>query len=88
MTEADRLVVSESIDTPTHGVRLVAVSNHHSDDWPIDLPISPSVLCLRNEAVHVAVGLRLGFDLCSPDKCRRGDMVGPHTTMVMFANSL
>ena len=33
-------------------------------------------LALDNESVRVAVGLRLGLDLCRPHCCHCGDMVG------------
>ena len=44
--------------------RLVAVSAAHSGDWLHALPISACGLSLDDEAMRVAVGLRLGVNLC------------------------
>jgi len=39
------------------------------------LPIAACGLALDNEAVRVAVGLRLGLALCTPHRCQCGDLV-------------
>ena len=39
------------------------------------LPIASCGLKLDDEAVRVAVGLRLGLDLCVPHECHCGSMV-------------
>jgi len=49
--------------------RLLAVSASHSGDWLNALPISSCGLRLDDEAVRVAIGLRLGTSLCEPHTC-------------------
>ena len=52
--------------------RLDAVASPHSADWLSAMPIAACGLVLDNEAVRVAIGLRLGLDLCSPHVCHCG----------------
>src|SRR6201996_364750 len=66
---------------PTSRARLLAVSAEHSGDWLNALPVSSCGLRLSDEAVRVAVGLRLGATLCSPHQCPCGsevDSLGTH----------
>ena len=61
--------------------RLLAVSAEHSSDWLSALPISSCGLRLSDEAIRVAVGLRLGAKLCLPHQCPCGaavDSFGTH----------
>jgi hypothetical protein len=51
---------------PYHHARLLAAAAIHSGDWLHALPISACGLRLNDEAVRVAVGLRLGTDICQP----------------------
>ena len=60
--------------------RLLAVSAPHSGDWLHALPISSYGLRLDDEAVRVAVGLRLGAKLCEPHQCPCGAKVDPEGT--------
>ena len=55
--------------------RLLAVSASHSGDWLHALPISSCGLRLDDEAVRVAVGLRLGSNLCAQHVCPCGAVV-------------
>jgi len=64
-------------DNPVDQARLTAICSPHSGDWLAALPIPSCGLTLDNEAVRIAVGLRLGLDLCRPHTCRCGDLVGP-----------
>jgi len=50
-------------------------SSQHSGDWLFALPIASCGLKLDDEAVRVAVRLRLGLDLCVPRECHCGSMV-------------
>ena len=50
-------------------VRLLAVAAPHSGDWLKALPMSSCGLRLDDEAIRVAVGLRLGARLCLPHTC-------------------
>ena len=47
----------------------------HSGDWLLALPIASCGLRLDDEAVRVAVGLRLGLNLCVPHNCPCGALV-------------
>ena len=61
--------------------RIMAASSEHSSDWLNALPISSCGLRLSDEAVRVAVGLRLGTPLCIPHQCPYGaqvDSMGTH----------
>jgi hypothetical protein len=61
--------------------RLLAVSAPHSGDWLNALPISSCGLRLDDEAVRVAIGLRLGTSLCEPHICICGaavNVLGTH----------
>ena len=55
--------------------RLLAVAAPHAGDWLNALPISVCGLRLDNEAIRVAVGLRLGLKLCAPHACPCGAAV-------------
>ena len=55
--------------------RLLAASTAHCGDWLHALPISSCGLRLDDEAVRVAVGLRLGANLCSQHCCPCGAQV-------------
>ena len=50
----------------------------HSGDWLLGLPIANCGLQLEDEAVRVAVGMRLGLTLCVPHKCHCGSDVDAH----------
>jgi hypothetical protein len=59
-----------------HGrARLLAASAPHSGDWLHALPISSCGLRLDDDAVRVAVGLRLGSVLCMQHVCPCGATV-------------
>jgi len=47
----------------------------HSGDWLLAFPIANCGLRLDDEAVHVAVSMRLGLALCAPHSCPCGDHV-------------
>jgi hypothetical protein len=58
-----------------HKARLIAAAAPHSGDWLHALPISSCGLRLDDEAIRVAVGLRLGANLCEPHRCPCGLLV-------------
>jgi hypothetical protein len=61
--------------------RLLAVSAKHSGDWLHATPISSCGLRLDDEAIRIAVGLRLGAEVCQPHTCTCGniaDALGTH----------
>ena len=72
-------VVSSQSDIRSQ-VRLLAVMAPHNGDWLHALPISSCGLRLDDEAVRVAVGLRLGSRLCEPHQCPCGADVNPEGT--------
>ncbi len=55
--------------------RLKAVSSQHASDWLHALPITSCGLRLSDEAIRVAVGIRLGANLCQPHTCACGALV-------------
>ena len=61
--------------------RLLASQAPHSGDWLNAMPISSCGLKMDDEAVRVAIGLRLGVNLCAPHNCPCGaavDALGIH----------
>ena len=77
---ADLAKLTSSLPDRHHQARLLAVSAPHSGDWLHALPISSCGLRLDDEAVRVAVGLRLGARLCEPHQCPCGAKVDPEGT--------
>ena len=55
--------------------RLLAAAAKHSADWLHAIPITSCGLRLDDEAVQIAVGLRLGADICQPHSCTCGTLV-------------
>jgi len=85
---ADKKAVWECAGDNYNKARLAAVSAPHSGDWLHALPIASCGLKLDDEAVRVAVGLRLGVDLCNPHQCPCGmlvDACGSHSLSCKLA---
>ena len=55
--------------------RLLAVKADHGSEWIFALPISACSLRISNEAVRIAIGLRLGLNICEPHSCPCGGVV-------------
>jgi len=55
--------------------RLLAGQSAHAGDWLHAPPITAVGLRLSNEAIRVAVGIRLGINLCEPHQCQCGAVV-------------
>jgi len=68
----DKALVEASLNSVYLWALFLAASMHHSGDW---LCPSPHALRLDDEAVRVAVGLRLGLDLFVPHQCHCGSLV-------------
>ena len=69
---------------PSQKARFLASLAPHSGDWLLVLPIANCGLRLDDEAVHVAVSMRLGLSLCIPHSCPCGEQVddqGLHATV-------
>jgi hypothetical protein len=64
-----------STNEPSEQARLKAVSFQHASDWLHCLPITSCGLRLSDEAIRVAVGLRLGANICQPHDCACGSLV-------------
>jgi len=71
----DRLHVESALTNSQEKAAFLAAAAPHSGDWMLALPISSCGLCLDDEAVRVAVSLRLGLDLCAPHLCPCGAQV-------------
>ena len=52
----------------------MASTSKHSGDWLYTTPISSCGLRLDDEAVKIAVGLRLGVDICEAHSCVCGKL--------------
>ena len=55
----DKVLVDSSMNSAHHRASFLAASSQHSGDWLFALPIASCGLRLDDEAVRVAVGLRL-----------------------------
>ena len=72
------MLVDSSMNSAHHRASFLATSSQHSGDWLFALPIASCGLGLDDEVVRVAVGLRLGLDLCTPHQCHCGSLVDAH----------
>ena len=72
---ADQAVFMSAFTDNFNRAWLLAASATYSGDWLHALPLSTCGLRLDNEAVRVAVGLRLGTSLCEPHQCPCGKQV-------------
>ena len=78
---ADLAAVKSHFCDSFNTARLLAVSAPHSGDWLHALQLATCGLKLDNEAISIAVGLRLGVNLCEPHQCpcgKRADARGTH----------
>jgi len=64
--------VEASINTPREKAMFLASLSPHSGGWLSALPIASCGLHLDNEAMRVAVALRLGINVCVPHSCHCG----------------
>ena len=69
---SERLELNNSLRNPADQARLLTTTSLHSGDWLYALPLSRCGLRVDNPAVHVAVGLRLGANICEPHQCPCG----------------
>lgn len=60
---------------PYHQARFKAAAAPHAGDWLFALPVTSCGLRLDDEAVRIAVGLRLGTRICEPHACPCGSRV-------------
>ena len=72
--------ISNQIQDPYHLARWKAALDPRSGDWLKAMPISAIGLRLDDEAVRIAVGIRLGSNLCSPHPCVCGELVDARGT--------
>jgi hypothetical protein len=79
ITADSAIVLTATIDSHDRA-RLLASMAPHSGDWLHALPISSCRLRLDDEAIRVAVGLRLGINLCQPHQCPCGTLVDARGT--------
>jgi len=70
-----RDLVESSYSDPQQKARFLAAASPYSGDWLLVLPITACGLRLSDEAVRVAVALRLGCSVCVPHSCRCGSLV-------------
>ena len=72
---ASRAVVESSISDSVQMATFLAASAPHSGDWFLALPVSSCGIKLDDDAVRVAVSLRLGCSICVAHTCRCDAMV-------------
>ena len=71
----DKALVEATLNSPHSRTSFLAACCQHSRDWLFALPIASCGLEMDDKAVRVAVGLRLGLDLCVPHECHCGSVV-------------
>ena len=72
MYHAARVIERKSRSYSEYKGHLKATSGPHSGDWFFALPVTSCSLRLDDEAVRVAVALRLGLPLGTPHMCQCG----------------
>jgi len=73
--EKDRESIESGLTTAIQRTSFNAARWRDSGDWLLALPIVSCGLKLDDEAVRVAVGIRLALKLCVPHQCRCGTQV-------------
>lgn len=71
----DRSQVEATLVDPRKKAIYLAAITQHSGDWLAAMPMASCGLRLEDEAVRVAVALRLGLSLCVPHTCKCGSEV-------------
>ena len=71
----DKASLWTSLTDSHNRARLLAVSSLHSGDWLHALPRASCGTRLDNEAIRVAVGLRMEVNMCEPHMCPCGILV-------------
>jgi len=74
-TSLERQAVTSSLSDATDIALLLSVTSPHSSDWLHALPLSGCGLRLDDRAIHIAVGLGLGANICEPHQCPCGASV-------------
>ena len=77
LIDQDKATVWSANIDPLNRARLGAVSSPHAGDWLSTVPIASCGLGLSNEAIRVAIGLRLGLNLCASHQCQCGQIADP-----------
>jgi len=81
VTEASKLGITTKLTTTRDKAIFLAAQAPNSGAWMNALPIASCGLKLDNEAIRIAVALRLGLSICLPHACRCGvavDAFGSH----------
>lgn len=76
-----RLISEIHFETDSDKARFLAIQKSESSAWLHALPSRSIGTLLNNNYFRIAIGLRLGTDLCEPHKCRCGvtvDKKGHH----------
>ena len=67
---ADHAGIESSLVEQSQRARFLAAQAPHSGAWLLALPVANCGMRLDDEAVRVAVSMRLGLSLCIPHECR------------------
>ena len=73
--DAGTKLLADSFSDEYNTASILACQAPHSGDWLHAISISACGLRLDDESIRVAIGLRLGLDLCAPHACPCGHMV-------------
>jgi len=76
--QTGKALVEATLNSSHSRASFLAASSQHGGDWLFAMPIASCGLKLDDEAVRVAVGLRLGLDLCVLHRCHCGTLVDAH----------
>ena len=79
---ADHARIESSLVEQSQGAKFLASQVPHSGAWLLALPVANCGMRLDDEAVRVAVSMRLGLRLCIPHECRCGTLADAHESMV------
>ena len=71
-------MAENSLSSPIQRAAFLAATSQHSGDWLFALPIASCGLRLDDEAIRIAIGVRLGLQLCIPHRCPCGAQVDAH----------
>ena len=66
ITEQSFSILLDNCTSQIDKARILASKATHTGDWLNASPITSIGLCMSNETIRVAVGLRLGAKLCEP----------------------
>jgi len=71
----EKAMLEVSLNSAHHRASFLVASSRHIGDWLFALPVASCGLRLDDEVMRVAVGSRLGLNLCTPHHFHCGSIV-------------